>query len=620
MLRRETVVHFTHKRTAACYVIAMTWYSRLAQWAGPIQRHCVMRASIFEKDRRLRLSRAGLAAWLRSIGIAAAVGVTYFLAAQLSNSFLITPETVIFWPAAGISSGLLISLWSVARWPVLTGVVVATAAANLLRHFGVATTAVWVLGNTAEPLIIAGLIQYYFGAHFKIDRLYCVLGLFAAAVAGTAVASTWWAFVYYWIFASLNEPTATWLHWIVSDFTGIVSVAPLVIGIATALRRPPAWREAIESMAALGVLGAMSGVIISLPLGLWETVVPAALVFPILLWLAARWQPVFSAMGVFIVSMSVALTAIYGLGHFSDSGLSIGARVLQTQAVILVVAFGTAVLAALFAERRESEARLASANTMLEDERERLAHSNLMLQRERDNKLMSLHAVMASISHEIKQPLSAIALNGAAAQDFLKSAPPDLAEAQSALNDVINDSYRTGQILDNLHQLFGSEKQENEPIDMNDSVLSSLQLLRRDLADHGVAPALNLAAELPLVIGQKTQLQEVLLNLFHNAIEAMATTEIDRRAMKVRTALAAGKTIVIEIEDSGPGIDSERLESIFDAFVTTKSHGMGLGLAICSAIVERHGGQLLASSDGKNGALFKVVLPVASARMDDIRP
>jgi signal transduction histidine kinase len=318
--------------------------------------------------------------------------------------------------------------------------------------------------------------------------------------------------------------------------------------------------------------------------------------------------------------MSVALTAIYGLGHFSDSSLSIGARVLQTQAVILVVAFGTAVLAALFAERRESEARLASANTMLEHERERLAHSNLMLQRERDNKLMSLQAAVASISHEIKQPLSAIATNGGAARRFLESAPPDLAEAQSALNDVINDSHRTGQILDNLHQLFGREKQENEPIDINDLALSSLQLLRRELADHGVAPALNLAAELPLVMGQKTQLQEVLLNLFRNAIEAMAAIKTDRRALTVRTALAAGKTIVIEIEDSGPGIDPELLESIFDAFVTTKSHGTGLGLAICSAIVERHGGQLLASSDGKNGALFKVALPVASARMDGIPP
>src|ERR1700746_3547889 len=99
-----------------------------------------MRASVFKKDERWPLIPDGLAAWtwLRSIGIAAAVGVAYFLAAQLSNSFLITHETVIFWPAAGISSGLLISLWSIARWPVLAGVIIATAAANLLRPFGTA--------------------------------------------------------------------------------------------------------------------------------------------------------------------------------------------------------------------------------------------------------------------------------------------------------------------------------------------------------------------------------------------------------------------------------------------------------------------------------------------------
>jgi signal transduction histidine kinase len=564
--------------------------------------------------KKLRLSRDGLAAWTwsRSIGVAAAAGVVYFLAAQLSNSFLITPETVIFWPAAGISAGLLISLWSVARWPVLVGVMVATAAANLLRHFGIAATAAWVLGNTAEPLVIAGLVQHYFGANLKIDRFYCVLGLFAAALAGTAVASTWWTLIYYWAFGGLNEPTIIWLHWIVSDFAGIVSVAPLVIGIAAMPRRPLAQREALQGLSALAVLAVMSGVIVSLPLSLWETVVPAALVFPILLGLAARWPPVFSAAGAFIVSMSVALTAIYGLGHFSDSSLSIGARVLQTEAVILVVAFGTTVLAALFAERRASEASLAAANMMLEHQREGLALSNLMLQRERDNKLMSLHAVMALISHEIKQPLSAIALNGEAARDFLRLAPPDLAETQSALNDVISDSHRAGQILDNLRRFFSKEKQEYEPIDVNDLAVTSLRLLRRELADHGVAPSLDLAAELPLVMGQKTQLQEVLLNLLHNAIEAMDAVKTELRTLKVRTVFTAGEAIFIEIEDSGPGITPERLENIFDAFVTTKSHGMGLGLAICSAIVERHGGKLLASSDGENGALFKVLLPVGT--------
>ncbi len=571
-----------------------------------------MRASIFEEDQRLRLAPDGPRAWkwLSNTCIAAAVAAAYFFAAELSNSFLITPETVIFWPAAGISSGLLISLWYVARWPVLIGVMVATAVANLLRPFDAAATLTWVVGNSVEPLIIAALIQHYFKNNFKIDRLYCLLGLFAAAVAGTTVASTWWTFVYYLVFATLKEPTSNWLHWIVSDFSGIASVAPLVIGIGPALRRPPGWRQGIESLAALAALGGMSGLIIILPLPLWETVIPTALVFPVLLWLAARSQPVFSAAGAFMVCMAVALTAIYGIGHFGDSALSIEARVLQTQAMILVVAFGTAVLTALFAERRESEVRLASANTMLEHERERLAHSNQMLQRERDNKLMSLQAVLGSISHEIKQPLMAISANAVAARKSLIPAPPDVGEAQLALTDVIADTHRTAEILDNLHQLFGREKQAKESIDINDLARSSLRLLRTELTNHGVAPALSFAAELPLVMGQKAQLQEVLMNLLHNAVEAMSTVETDR-ALQVRTGVAADKRIFIEIEDTGPGIAPERLESVFDPFVTTKSHGMGLGLAICSAIVERHGGQLLGSSDGTNGALFKVLLPIA---------
>jgi signal transduction histidine kinase len=557
-----------------------------------------MRASIFEKDQRLRLSRDGLAAWtwLRSVGIAVAVGVAYFLAAQLSNSFLITPETVIFWPAAGISSGLLISLWSIARWPVLAGVIVATAAVNLLRHFGVAATAAWVLGNTAEPLIIAGLMQHYFGAHFKIDRLYCVLGLFAAAVAGTAVASTWWTFVYYWVFASLKEPTATWLHWIISDLAGIVSVAPLVIGLAGTLQRPPPRRDAIEGVAALAVVGAMTGVIVSLPQELWQTVVPAALVFPMLLWLAARSQPVFSAAGAFIVSMTVALTAIYGLGHFGETDLSISGRTLQSQAIILVVGFGTAVLAALFAERRESEAHLA--------------RSNDLLQRERDNKLMNLEAMAASISHEVRQPLTGIATNGRAALRFLGHSPANVEEAQSALNRMIGDSHRASQVFDNIRALFGKVDEGHEPINANELIRDVVTGFQGDLDQHGITASVKLQDDLPKIVAHKGQLHEVLINLVRNAIEAMQADKNDHRVLQVSSGRHDDDKIILSIEDSGPGIDPKHAENIFDAFITTKSHGMGLGLALCRMIIERHSGELSVSTAHPRGSIFRIVLPI----------
>jgi signal transduction histidine kinase len=538
------------------------------------------------------------ASWTGDVALAAVVGAAYLLVAQVTVwGLAFQPDkAALFWPPAGISSGVLIALGPRRRWPAVAGILAAEAIAAHLSWHTLWITAIMAVCDPVEALTVAWLVARWFGPNFSLERTYYVVGLLVAALAGAIAPSLIMSLAKRVLLGPSIMILPTWQHWFTGDVLGIVTVAPMVIGLSDALRHPPSRREYVEGTFALLSLVIVTSIVVSLPRESWEVLLPVVWPFPILLWLAARSQPVFAAAGAFLVSNIIVWTTIFGVGHFGDASSLLGNRVLEAQTAILFLAVSGYLLAALFAERRESEARLASANTMLE--------------RERDNKLMTLQAVMASISHEIKQPLSAIALNGAAARDLLKSAPPDLAEAQSALNDVINDSHRSGQILDNLQRLFSREKLENESIDINDLALSTLHLLRNELADHGVAPALDLAAELPLVMGQKTQLQEVLLNLFHNAIEAMAANKTNRRALKVRTAVAAGKKILIEIEDSGPGIDPERLGSIFDAFLTTKPHGTGLGLAICSAIVERHGGQLLASSDGKNGALFEVVLPV----------
>jgi signal transduction histidine kinase len=380
---------------------------------------------------------------------------------------------------------------------------------------------------------------------------------------------------------------------------GIVSVAPLVIAIAAALRRHPPRREAINSIAALAVLGAMTGVIVSLPLELWNTVVPAALVFPILLWLAARWQPVFSAAGAFIVSMTVALTAIYGFSHFGESTLSVDAT-LQTQAIILIVSFGTAVLAAVFAERRESE--------------ERLARSNMLLERERENKLMNVQSVIAAIAHEKRQPLAAITTNASAVQRWLERTPPDQDEARASLNQIKDESLRASEVFNGIRALFGKVDQERQAVDVNDIILSVKHSLEGQLNDHGVAVHRELAAELPLIAGHSGQLREVIFNLVTNALDAMRSTTNRSRVLHVRTELRDRDKIAVAIQDTGSGIDPTELAGIFGAFVTTKTQGTGLGLAICHMIVERHGGQLTASSDGESGALFQFILPIEGTK------
>jgi signal transduction histidine kinase len=539
--------------------------------------------------------------WAGSPGLAVAVGVTYFVGAWLSLGLVRVPDGVaVFWPAAGISSGILIGLGRGARLSVTIGTMAATIAANLLGDRNFLASLSFAVCNAAEALIIAGLIERYMGANFSFDRLRHVLGFLLAAVVGTAVSGTA-ATVAYKLFHSPTAPILTiWQHWFASDAVGVVAVAPLVIGITTVLPWPLARSELIEGGAALVAIAVMTGIIISLPQEPWETVVPAALLFPIMLWLAARCRPVYAAAGAFMVSLTVAWTATYGVGHFGDPALPIDARILQAQAVILVATIGAYVLAALFAERRESEARLARSNAMLE--------------RERNNKLMSLAATAAAISHEVKQPLTAITANGIASLRLLQTTPPDLEEARSAVNDVVSDAYRAGQVLDNLRVLFGKVDREQEPIDVNLVAVRALRTLRAELADHRVSASLDLTPELPSVRGHGGQLQEVIVNLFHNAIEAMDATKADRRVLKVRTRPDGADAIMVEVEDSGPGIDPKRLEHIFDAFVTTKPQGTGLGLAISRMIVERHGGQLSARSNGKDGALFRLVLPSEPAK------
>jgi PAS domain S-box-containing protein len=231
------------------------------------------------------------------------------------------------------------------------------------------------------------------------------------------------------------------------------------------------------------------------------------------------------------------------------------------------------------------------------------------LERERDNKLTNVEAIMAAIAHEVRQPLMAIVINGSAARRFLARAPADIDEATANLNRIINDCRRASEVFDSILTLFRREDQERQAIDVNEIALEVLQSSRGELAEHRVTTRTELASELPFISGHKRQLQQVISNLVQNAIEAMDNTTDRDRLLRVRTGLHNRDAIIVAVEDSGPGVDPKQLGSIFDAFFTTKSHGIGLGLAICRMIVERHGGQLTAASDGNNGARFQFVLP-----------
>jgi signal transduction histidine kinase len=242
-----------------------------------------------------------------------------------------------------------------------------------------------------------------------------------------------------------------------------------------------------------------------------------------------------------------------------------------------------------------------------------LARSNAMLRAERNNKLMNLEAMVASISHEVRQPLSIISVSGSAALRFLERTSPNLEEARSTLNLIVAESHRASQVFDNIRALFGRAGEEHEPVDVNEITLEVLHILGGDLSDHGVTLRTELMSERPLVMGHRGQLQEVLLNLVRNAIEAMDAVKGGSRMLLVRTERHDSDKIFVAVEDSGPGINPKKLGGIFDAFVSTKPQGMGLGLAICRMIIERHGGQFSAWSGKKRGAVFQFILPATKA-------
>jgi len=326
-----------------------------------LQRQFSQFSSGFAKSPRL-LTLAGGAA------LAVSIGLTYFVAARLSLALLTKPDGVaVFWPAAGVSAGTLIALGPRARWPIVAGAMAATMVANLLGDRSIWSALIFAVCNAGEAVIIAGLIERYFGPVFNLDRLSHVLGFLGAVVAGTAISGVGGTLGYVLFHTSTTPPLTIWYHWFTSDALGVITVAPLLIGLMSSARDPSPRGEIIEGTAALAMLIVLCGVIIFVPKEPWATVVPIAALFPLLLWLAARCRPVFAAAAAIIVALTVVWTTTFSIGIFGDARFPMAERILSAQAGILAVSLCSFVLAALFAERRQHEAVLMASEARLQE-------------------------------------------------------------------------------------------------------------------------------------------------------------------------------------------------------------------------------------------------------------
>jgi signal transduction histidine kinase len=227
----------------------------------------------------------------------------------------------------------------------------------------------------------------------------------------------------------------------------------------------------------------------------------------------------------------------------------------------------------------------------------------------RVTRLTTMGEMAASLAHEINQPLTAIVTGSNAGLRWLARTTPDLDEVRAVLERIARDGHRASQVIASVRAMFKKGVQKRTAIDINDLIREVLALIYGDLQSRSISVHTELAKQLPPVLADHVQLQQVVLNLITNAADAMQSVRDRARLLQVKSATHEPDGILIVVADAGTGIDWENRERIFDPFFTTKSNGMGLGLSICRSIVETHGGRLWASPGTPHGSVFQVVLP-----------
>jgi PAS domain S-box-containing protein len=227
------------------------------------------------------------------------------------------------------------------------------------------------------------------------------------------------------------------------------------------------------------------------------------------------------------------------------------------------------------------------------------------------NRVSMMGELVASLSHEIKQPIATARNNARAALNFLDKQPPDLGEVKEALGCIVGDADRAGDIIDRIRDHIKKAPLRNDRFDLNVAINEVIELAKSAITENGVSVQTRLAGRMKPVQGDRVQVQQVVLNLILNAIEAMGSVEARTRELLVSTEQSQTNDILVAVRDSGPGIDPESLDRVFEAFYTTKSGGMGMGLSICRSIIDAHGGRLWAEANEPGGTIFQFTVPSA---------
>lgn len=226
------------------------------------------------------------------------------------------------------------------------------------------------------------------------------------------------------------------------------------------------------------------------------------------------------------------------------------------------------------------------------------------------DRINTIGRLTASIAPEMTQPIAAVVASAQAARHFLNRRPPDLDEVRQALDCIVRDAYRASDVINRIRGLFKEAPPKRERVEIIGAIRDALELTRGEATKNGVSVRTQFVVPSPVVQADRVQLQQVILNLIINAVEAMSSMREGPRELLICTEKAESNHALVAVRDSGPGLDLKSVDRLFEAFSTTKVQGMGIGLAICRSIIEAHGGQMWAGANEPRGAVFQFTLPL----------